>query len=193
MSPLETLPAPLPSPLPTIARAAVRALALSLAAAPLAAQVPSMRPDVMGMHGAVSSDHVLASAVGADVLKRGGNAVDAAIAMAGVLAVVRPHMNGVGGDNFMLIREARSGKVYALNGSGRAGSKATPAFFAAQQLTAVLIVPLMMLFFAQLAGVVVLSVPLALGVALALCLAAAGALWAATRIFQRDTILTRWK
>ena len=63
----------------------------------------------MGPSGAVSSDHVLASAVGADVLKRGGNAVDAAIAMAGVLAVVRPHMNGVGGDNFLLIREAKTG------------------------------------------------------------------------------------
>lgn len=93
-----------------------------------------MRPDVMGPRAAVSSDHALASAVGADVLKRGGNAVDAAIAMAGVLAVVRPHMNGVGGDNFLLIREGKTGKVYALNGSGRAGSKATPAFFSAQKL-----------------------------------------------------------
>ncbi len=111
--------------------------ALSLIPATLTAQPPSLRPDVMGPSGAVSSDHVLASAVGADVLKRGGNAVDAAIAMAGVLAVVRPHMNGVGGDNFMLIRDGKTGKVYALNGSGRAGSKATPAFFAEQKLTRV--------------------------------------------------------
>lgn len=91
----------------------------------------------MGMHGAVSSDHVLATATGADILRRGGNAVDAAIAMAGVLAVVRPHMNGVGGDNFLLIRLAKTGKVYALNGSGRAGSRATPALFSAQGLQAV--------------------------------------------------------
>jgi len=111
--------------------------ALSLIPATLTAQPPSLRPDVMGPSGAVSSDHVLASAVGADVLKRGGNAVDAAIAMAGVLAVVRPHMNGVGGDNFLLIRDGKTGKVYALNGSGRAGSKATPAFFAEQKLTRV--------------------------------------------------------
>lgn len=107
---------------------------LALSAAGAAAQPPSLRPDVMGTRGAVSSDHVLASSTGLDVLRRGGNAVDAAIAMAGVLAVVRPHMNGVGGDNFLLIREAKSGKVYALNGSGRAGSRATPAFFAGKNL-----------------------------------------------------------
>ena len=91
-----------------------------------------MRPDVMGREAAVVSDHALASNAGAAVLRRGGNAVDAAITMAAVLAVVRPHMNGVGGDNFLLIREARSGKVYALNGSGRAGAKAVPAFFSAR-------------------------------------------------------------
>src|SRR5687767_11678222 len=73
-----------------------------------------MRPDVMGREAAVVSDHVLASNAGAAVLRRGGNAVDAAITMAAVLAVVRPHMNGVGGDNFLLIREAKTGRVHAL-------------------------------------------------------------------------------
>ena len=100
--------------------------------ASLCAQPPSLRPDILGTQGALTSDHVLATATGAEVLRRGGNAIDAAIAMAGVLAVVRPHMNGVGGDNFLLIRLAKTGTVYALNGSGRAGSRATPAFFAAQ-------------------------------------------------------------
>jgi gamma-glutamyltranspeptidase/glutathione hydrolase len=97
-----------------------------------------MRPDVMGREAAVVSDHVLASNAGAAVLRRGGNAVDAAITMAAVLAVVRPHMNGIGGDNFLLIREASSGKVFALNGSGRAGARATPAFFASRSATQVL-------------------------------------------------------
>jgi len=80
---------------------------------------------------------VLASAAGMEVIKRGGNAVDAAITMAALLTVVRPHMNGVGGDNFMLIRLAKTGEIVALNGSGRAGSKATPAFFSAKGMKAV--------------------------------------------------------
>jgi len=87
------------------------------------------RPDVRGTRGGVSSDHPLATQEGLRVLEAGGNAVDAALAMAGVLAVVRPHMNGVGGDAFILYYEASSGRVYALNGSGRAGALATPAFF----------------------------------------------------------------
>ena len=88
------------------------------------------RPDVRGIHGAVVSDHPLASAAGYQVLREGGNAVDAAIAMAGVLAVVRPHMNGVGGDVFAFVHEAATGELHTLNGSGRAGSLATPEFFA---------------------------------------------------------------
>jgi gamma-glutamyltranspeptidase / glutathione hydrolase len=109
-------------------------MVLALVPGMLAAQ-SMMRPDVMGREAAVVSDHALASAAGQAVLRRGGNAIDAAITMAGVLAVVRPHMNGVGGDNFLLIREARTGKVYALNGSGRAGSRATREFFAQHNLT----------------------------------------------------------
>ncbi len=88
------------------------------------------RPDVRGIHGAVVSDHPLASAAGYHVLRDGGNAVDAALAMAGVLAVVRPHMNGVGGDAFVFVHEAETGELHTLNGSGRAGSLATPEFFA---------------------------------------------------------------
>ena len=111
-------------------------LVLAIAPAPLAAQ-SMMRPDVMGREAAVVSDHVLASMAGAAVLRNGGNAVDAAITMAAVLAVVRPHMNGVGGDNFLLIRDAKTNRVYALNGSGGAGAKATPALFRSRNLTAV--------------------------------------------------------
>ena len=87
------------------------------------------RPDIRGVSGAVSSGHPLATAAGYDVLRRGGNAIDAAVAMAGVLAVVRPHMNGVGGDAFALIFDASTGSVAGLNGSGRAGALAEPSFF----------------------------------------------------------------
>jgi gamma-glutamyltranspeptidase/glutathione hydrolase len=88
------------------------------------------RPDIRGVHGAVSAGHPLAAAAGYEVLRRGGNAVDAAVTMAGVLAVVRPHMNGVGGDAFALFYDASTKGVGALNGSGRAGRLATPGFFA---------------------------------------------------------------
>ncbi len=104
--------------------------------APAAAPVfPAQnRPDVRGTEGAVSSDQPLATAVGYQILHRGGNATDAAVAMAAVLAVVRPHMNGVGGDAFALFYDGDSHQVTALNGSGRAGALATPAFFHQQGL-----------------------------------------------------------
>src|SRR5687768_6545932 len=98
---------------------------------------PDIRPEVGGLHGAVVADHPLAVQAGLARLQAGGNAVDAAVTMAGVLAVVRPHMNGVGGDVFMLIRPAAGGEIQALNGSGRAGSKATPAFFREKNLTSI--------------------------------------------------------
>lgn len=89
------------------------------------------RPDVRGMQGAVSSDHPLATQAGLRVLHEGGNATDAIIAMAGVLAVVRPHMNGIGGDAFGIFYDGETGDVTALNASGRAGEVATPEFFKA--------------------------------------------------------------
>ncbi|MBT8147987.1 MAG: gamma-glutamyltransferase, partial [Gammaproteobacteria bacterium] len=96
---------------------------------------PQNRPDVRGLRGAVSSDHPLATQAGLQVLQDGGNATDAIIAMAGVLAVVRPHMNGIGGDAFGLFYDGETGEVTALNASGGAGAMATPAFFAEQGLS----------------------------------------------------------
>ncbi len=91
---------------------------------------PQNRPDVRGLTGAVSAGHPLAAQAGLRVLQEGGNATDAVIAMAAVLAVVRPHMNGIGGDAFGIFYDGESGAVDALNASGRAGSAATPEFFA---------------------------------------------------------------
>jgi gamma-glutamyltranspeptidase/glutathione hydrolase len=91
---------------------------------------PQNRPDVRGTIGAVSAGHPLAAQAGLEVLKNGGNATDAIIAMAGVLAVTRPHMNGVGGDAFGIFYDGSTGEVTALNASGRSGALATPEFFA---------------------------------------------------------------
>jgi ABC-2 type transport system permease protein len=63
----------------------------------------------------------------------------------------------------------------------------------AQQISAVLVVPVLGLIFGQLAGVVVLGPALALGIGVILAFVAAGALWVATRLFQREVILTRWR
>ncbi len=93
------------------------------------------RADVSGRSGAVVAGHPLAAAAGYEVLRRGGNATDAAVTMAGVLAVVRPHMNGVGGDAFALFFDGATHTVTGLNGSGRAGAYATPSFFAERGMT----------------------------------------------------------
>ena len=92
------------------------------------------RPDVRGQVGAVSAGHPLAAQAGLRVLQDGGNATDAIIAMAGVLAVVRPHMNGIGGDAFGIFYNGETGEVTALNASGRSGALATPEFFAVAEL-----------------------------------------------------------
>jgi gamma-glutamyltranspeptidase len=74
---------------------------------------------------AVASPHALASEAGARVLRAGGNAVDAMVAVNAALAVVYPHMTGMGGDAFWLIFDAQSGRVHALNASGRTARAAT--------------------------------------------------------------------
>lgn len=90
---------------------------------------PMNRTEVSGTRAAVVSDHPLATAAGHQVLRSGGNATDAAVTMAAVLAVVRPHMNGIGGDAFGLFYDGDSRTVTTLNASGRAGELATPNFF----------------------------------------------------------------
>jgi gamma-glutamyltranspeptidase/glutathione hydrolase len=107
--------------------AVVLGVPLVIAACAEGSRAPEPGRDARGRHGAVTSDHPLASQAGLAVLERGGNAMDAAITMAGVLAVARPHMNGVGGDMFLLYYHAKSGKVYGLNASGPAGRRASIA------------------------------------------------------------------
>ena len=73
---------------------------------------------------AVAAPHILAAETGQTILAAGGNAVEAMVAMAATIAVVYPHMNGLGGDGFWLVREPK-GRVHALEASGTAGSLAT--------------------------------------------------------------------
>jgi gamma-glutamyltranspeptidase/glutathione hydrolase len=78
--------------------------------------------------GIVATSQTLASQAGAQVLARGGNAIDAAIAANAALGAVEPMMNGIGGDLFVIYREAKSGKLYGLNASGWSGRKLTREF-----------------------------------------------------------------
>jgi gamma-glutamyltranspeptidase/glutathione hydrolase len=71
------------------------------------------------LYGVVASEHPLASMVGASVLKDGGNAVDATVAIGFSLSVVLPYLSGLGGDFFALLMDP-DGHVYFLNGSGYA-------------------------------------------------------------------------
>src|SRR5438128_12429238 len=103
----------------TIARSAV--VLLLLFALPAAAE---SRLPVRGKHAMVASVDVIASRIGADVMKRGGNAVDAAVAVAFALAVTWPEAGNLGGGGFMLVRQA-DGTEEALDYRERAPLAAT--------------------------------------------------------------------
>jgi gamma-glutamyltranspeptidase/glutathione hydrolase len=86
----------------------------------------SYRGPVIGTHGMVCSEHPLVSQTGVDVLRRGGNAFDAALAMSAVLPVVRPAANHLGGDAYILAYPKREGRVTAICSGGMAPAAATP-------------------------------------------------------------------
>jgi gamma-glutamyltranspeptidase/glutathione hydrolase len=97
----------------------------------------STRSVVLGRNGMIATSQPLASVAGLKVLQDGGNAVDAAIAAAAVLAVVEPTMTGIGGDLFAIVYDSKTRTLRGLNASGRSGYAATPQAFAERGLSAV--------------------------------------------------------
>ena len=88
------------------------------------------RSMVITDRGIVGTSHYLASQAGAQVLAKGGSAMDAAIAANAVLGVTEPMMNGMGGDLFLIYWDSKTGKLYGLNASGWAPRKLTIEFLA---------------------------------------------------------------
>ncbi len=88
--------------------------------------VRGTRSVAMGRRGMIATSQPLASSAGLDVLRHGGNAVDAAVTAAAVLSVVEPAMTGLGGDLFAIVHDGRTGRLAGLNASGRTGREAAP-------------------------------------------------------------------
>ena len=105
----------------------VSVIALVLGALPAGAQpAPEKDPVAIGRGGAVATVDPLATEAGLDVLRRGGNAVDAAVTAAAVLGVTEPYSAGIGGGGFMVIYHAATGEVVTIDGREEAPSD--PAF-----------------------------------------------------------------
>ena len=88
------------------------------------------RSETVANNGIVAASHPLAAQIGLDVLKGGGNAVDAAIATSAAMGLMEPMSCGVGGDVFAIVWDAKTQKLYGLNGCGRAPGGASCGFFA---------------------------------------------------------------
>ncbi len=93
------------------------------------------RSEILAQNGMAATSQPLATQAALDILKKGGSAVDAAIAANAVLGLVEPASCGIGGDVFAIVWSAEEGKLYGLNGSGRAPQSLTIDYFMDQGLT----------------------------------------------------------
>ena len=92
------------------------------------------RPEIEGTFGVVTTTHWIATAIGMGILERGGNAFDAAVAIAFTLQVVEPHLNGPGGDVPVILYDVRRGKPEVICGQGVAPAGATIAHYRSEGL-----------------------------------------------------------
>jgi gamma-glutamyltranspeptidase/glutathione hydrolase len=95
------------------------------------------RSVVMATGAMVATSQPMATAAALQILRQGGNAMDAAVAASATLCVTEPLSTGIGGDCFLLYHEAATGKLHALNGSGRAPARATPETMRSYGMTTV--------------------------------------------------------
>ena len=93
------------------------------------------RSMVITKYGIVAAENPLAAQAGAQILARGGNAIDAAVATNAVMGVIEPMMNGMGGDLFAIVYDAKTGKLYGLNASGWSPEGLTPAYLKGKGVT----------------------------------------------------------
>jgi gamma-glutamyltranspeptidase/glutathione hydrolase len=117
---------------------ATAGLGLSLSASWHTAQAQDRsqsRSMVISRSGIVASESVLASQIGASILERGGNAIDAAVATNAMMGLVAPMNDGVGGDLFAIVYEAKTGRLYGLNSSGWSPAGLTPEFLKSKGIT----------------------------------------------------------
>jgi len=125
----------LPIPGGLLALFVLIALALAAAVSCFAQDRSQARSMVITRQGIVATEHPLASQIGARVLEEGGNAVDAAVAANATMGVVAPMANGIGGDLFAIVYEAKTGKIYGLNASGWTPADLTASFLREKGIT----------------------------------------------------------
>ena len=104
-------------------------LNLTIAQDRITGETFATRSVVLGQNGMVATSHPLATQIGLDVLKNGGNAIDAAIASNAALGLMEPTGCGIGGDLFAIVWDAKTQKLYGLNASGRSPSELTLDYF----------------------------------------------------------------